>query len=381
MHLLSGVAGKGKGISSIGFKIKVAFFDLCSFTCDMSLRDQVVFLLSALGAINGFALSAYFLFILKTRTFSEKLLGGLLFVLSVRIIKSAFKHFNPHLFEVFIQVGLSACALIGPFLYLYTLSVTRPGHKLEQRWWYQVLPFVIIMLVLSWTYPYYDGRYQWSRRIVTLIYEQWLLYLILAAWQMRKVFQRLFRRSEPLKQAEVLLLNVYFGTLIIWLAYWTSSYTSYIVGALSFSFILYLSLFLWIFQRRSNKPEEASPPAKYANKRLPEQEAEEIKHGLHRLFTQEKIYQNPKLKLADLAAALETSPHQLSQYLNDNLEKSFNQFVNEYRVEAAKALLIEQQQFTAEAIGYDCGFNSKSTFFSTFKKLVGCTPAVYRERH
>ncbi|MEM7575813.1 MAG: helix-turn-helix domain-containing protein [Bacteroidota bacterium] len=348
----------------------------------MSLRDQVVFLLSALGAINGFALSAYFLFILKTRTFSEKLLGGLLFVLSVRIIKSAFKHFNPHLFEVFIQVGLSACALIGPFLYLYTISVTRPKHQLEQRWWHHVLPFVIIMLVLSLTYPYYDGRYQWSWRIVTLIYEQWLLYLVLAAWQMRSVFQRLFQRSERLDDQEVLLLNVYVGTFIIWLAYWTSSYTSYIVGALSFSFILYLSLFLWVFRKRARRTETPTTVViKYANKQLSEEELVEIQRGLHQLFNQENIYQNPKLKLADLAGYLGTSPHQLSQYLNDNLEKSFSQFVNEHRIAAAKVLLIDQPQFTAEAIGYDCGFNSKSTFFSTFKKLVGCTPAVYRERH
>lgn len=92
-----------------------------------------------------------------------------------------------------------------------------------------------------------------------------------------------------------------------------------------------------------------------------------------------KLFENPNLKLADVAKELNIQPHNLSQYLNDNSGKSFALFLNEYRIEAAKLLLLKNNEYTTEAIGYECGFNSKSTFYSTFKKITGYTPAVYRQ--
>ncbi len=97
------------------------------------------------------------------------------------------------------------------------------------------------------------------------------------------------------------------------------------------------------------------------------------------IFEEEKQFKNPDLKLQDVAKQLQISTHSLSQYLNDNLGKSFSVFVNEYRIEAAKELLITKKEFTIEAIGYECGFNSKSTFFTTFKSVTKTTPAAYKK--
>ena len=85
----------------------------------MSLQQQLIFLFSALGAINGFIVSGYFLLKRTEKRLSDYFLGGLLLMLSIRIIKSVFLFFNRELFEVFIQFGLTACFLIGPFLFLY----------------------------------------------------------------------------------------------------------------------------------------------------------------------------------------------------------------------------------------------------------------------
>ena len=61
------------------------------------------------------------------------------------------------------------------------------------------------------------------------------------------------------------------------------------------------------------------------------------------------------------------------------LEKNFALFINEYRVAEAKQLLQENNQFTLESIGFEAGFSSKSTFYATFKKLVGKTPAAFKK--
>ena len=93
---------------------------------------------------------------------------------------------------------------------------------------------------------------------------------------------------------------------------------------------------------------------------------------------EDKLYQNANLKSSEIAKKLGLTTHQFSQLLNDNLKKNFATFVNEYRIDCAKQKIISISNITLEEIGYECGFNSKSTFYTTFKKLVGKTPAQFK---
>ena len=68
----------------------------------------------------------------------------------------------------------------------------------------------------------------------------------------------------------------------------------------------------------------------------------------------------------------------VSQVLNDKLSKSFNTYVNEYRIAEAKQLLTDEPQLNMDIVAERCGFNSSSTFYSTFKKVAGQTPASFR---
>lgn len=93
-----------------------------------------------------------------------------------------------------------------------------------------------------------------------------------------------------------------------------------------------------------------------------------------------KPFKNPNLKSSDIANELSISTHQLSQLLNDSIGKSFSNFVNEYRVEEAKQIISSNTKYTLDAIGKESGFNSKSTFYTYFKRVVGVTPSKYREQ-
>lgn len=339
----------------------------------MELQQQLIFFFSALGAANGIALSVYFAFFRKPSLLWHRLLAGLLFVLSFRILKSVFRHFNPQLFEQFVHAGLIACALIGPFLLVYAQRVAYPKSK-PFLWALHVIPFLLVMLLLSTLFSYYEERTLWGQ-IIRSIYWQWLIYLLITLWTIKEVLLKATSKKRELSEAEILLLNVFGGVAMIWLAYFTSSYTSYIVGALTFSFLLYLSVLLWALNRKLLSPEKTP----YADKQLQKRVVSRIEQELAGKFLTPALYKNPNLKLGELARELGVSTHQLSQYLNEYRGKSFNEFVNGFRIEAAKEELTKNRLFTTEAIGYDCGFNSKSTFFSTFKKMVGCTPAAYRK--
>ena len=100
---------------------------------------------------------------------------------------------------------------------------------------------------------------------------------------------------------------------------------------------------------------------------------------LEYVLLDKKLYQDPNLKVNDLAKHINITSHQLSQLLNDNLGKSFSTYINEYRIREACQLISSSGHLTFEAIGYEVGYNSKSTFYAAFRKVTATTPALYKE--
>ena len=349
----------------------------------MALDNQLLFFFSALGAFNGLFLSAYFAFFIKNRNRGTYFLAGLLFVVSVRVTKSVFLTFYDGISTHFIQVGLSACLLIGPFLYLYIREAMQPEKRSSYGWLFHILPVIILMTILGYYFPYSEHSYLWQRSaqgyLSWLMFTQWIIYIILAFILIKPILLKLSSKTEKLISKEIWMATVVIGVFIIWLAYFTSRYTSYIVGALSFSFVLYLSILFWILKRRKTSLffEEHQ---KYASKKITSVEANDIEKKLSIIMETEALYKNPDIKLKDLADKLDVSSHFLSQLLNDNLGESFNQYINVLRIEESKDLIKNNNQFTLEAIGLEAGFSSKSSFYSTFKKVTGVTPAAYKKQ-
>ncbi|MGC1471607.1 MAG: helix-turn-helix domain-containing protein [Psychroserpens sp.] len=93
-----------------------------------------------------------------------------------------------------------------------------------------------------------------------------------------------------------------------------------------------------------------------------------------------KIYRDPCLTLSSTAENIGISACYLSSMVNTILNKSFIDLINEYRVEDVKKYLQskEFEHYTILSIGLEAGFNSKSTFYATFKKFTGLTPVQYK---
>lgn len=309
---------------------------------------------------------------------SNTYLGLLLLMLSIRIGKSTFLFFNSGLSKSILQFGLTACFLIGPFLFLYVRS--KLG-KDKARWPLYLLGILsAAFLIFGYNYSYESHPDLWRRHVIKgVIYNQWLVFIIMSGYLLKDVFKNLFDRNKKLSTDHFLMVNVFIGVSFIWLAYYTSSYTSYIVGALSFSFILYLSIFTIYIKNKKTKSEIDEKPkkVKYANKKIPGAEAISLLSQIEELMIQEKIYTDSTLNLNKLSNLLNIRSHTLSQLLNDNLEKSFSQFINEYRIEEAKRMLLDNEHLKIQAIAEICGFNSNSTFYTAFKKVTGTTPAEF----
>ncbi|MCC9620139.1 helix-turn-helix domain-containing protein [Thalassospira sp. MA62] len=109
--------------------------------------------------------------------------------------------------------------------------------------------------------------------------------------------------------------------------------------------------------------------------------AARIQTRLQKVVSDHDMIFDPLLTMPKLAAEIGVSPNQLSFVLNQHLGKSFFDFVNEVRVDAAMCRLLEQPNKTVLAIATEVGFNSKSTFNQAFKKIAGCTPSTYRKQN
>ena len=117
----------------------------------------------------------------------------------------------------------------------------------------------------------------------------------------------------------------------------------------------------------------------YKNKKIANEKAQILMARLLELMEKEKIFTNSNLKLSDVAKRLNILPHTLSQLLNDNMKVGFSKYINQWRIKEAKQLIATNKDYKIDSIGYDCGFNSSSTFYSAFKKQEGITPSKYRD--
>jgi len=100
------------------------------------------------------------------------------------------------------------------------------------------------------------------------------------------------------------------------------------------------------------------------------------------LMEGEKLYQETELTLQQVSDKLGLHTYLVSQAINEGLKKNFYDLVNNYRVEEAKRLLLHPKNinFTVLSVGFEAGFNSKTTFNTVFKKFTGLTPTEFRDK-
>ncbi len=97
------------------------------------------------------------------------------------------------------------------------------------------------------------------------------------------------------------------------------------------------------------------------------------------LLNHDNIFKDPELTLTQVAKLLKSNPSVVSKVINQGYHQNFNDFINQYRVEAVKDLLEQgvYKTHTIFGIAVDCGFNSKTTFNRSFKKSTGLSPKNY----
>jgi len=293
--------------------------------------------------------------------------------------------------------------LFNPTLYLYTCSLTSKRFTLKWIQLLHLLPYIFFectaylldekLLVGSF---FKTDQTLWFRvSFLAATFISWIVYLVISIIKVHKHRLNLeneFSTLDSYKRISWLLF-----VLVFYMLYWTATI---IIGILNYFLItehtilsftysvllgfLYILGFYGLKQElifRENRFDEPDKDGKYKYSRLQQKYKREIQKKILNYFEVEKPYLNSELTIGKLSESLDLSRHVVTEVLNTGFEKNFYQFVNEYRVNAVKKMLSEPKRdiLSIEAIGYECGFNSKSTFFSVFKSLTGKTPAQFKQ--
>ncbi len=330
------------------------------------MTEKILFFFSALGVFNAALLMVYLLLVKRNRQVGDYFLSTLLFLLVIRVGVSCFQYFGD-LSEAAIKLGLVANLLMGQSVFF----LIKAQLKTEKTVWKEALLHLGLWgIALTITWFVFDF-YTWDWRIRFVIHAGLTIYLISTAWTGRDLVRDfLSKKSISIELRRTMV--AYLSLVLICVGFAVSLFTNYILGPLVFSVIFYGALGLFLAGQKQKKKQPVV-------KKIDTSEFEKLNERLICLMEEENLYRNPDLNLELLAKALSVSRHLLSQLLNDNLNKNFHQFINDYRVREACELLRENGHYSIEAIGAEVGFHSRSSFFSSFKRLKGMTPAAYRK--
>ncbi|WP_026714828.1 helix-turn-helix domain-containing protein [Flavobacterium daejeonense] len=130
--------------------------------------------------------------------------------------------------------------------------------------------------------------------------------------------------------------------------------------------------------RKAILTEEKNKESNLANNYSNDSKFQPVKNYIEK----NKRYIDPNFSLEKLASEMNISTSKLSHLINQESGYNFSDYINYLRVEKAKKYLNNPNYsaYTILAIGLECGFNSKSTFYSAFKKFTSLTPSEYKEK-
>lgn len=369
----------------------------------------------------GIGINFFLLLILiskKGKSLADFILAAWLLFIGLHTIFHVLSLQIPNEDNIHWVIGLTAPFILvhGPFLYLYTAACTNAFSFKRKTWLFHFWPFVGTVIALIPLYLmsakqkldlYNTGgaAYQTFNDVIRIfIYVIGLVYIFLSFKLLRKHKKNI---GDHFSYEEKINLNwlryLIYGLLLIWIIIIVLKKNSLIYGS-GVVFITLLGFLgirqVGIFGRNDfqdntvlkpnelfEEPTEIEvqaflqdiPKKKYANSGISVDQVNEIHKQLTLLMNAEKVYTEPALSLNSLASRLSVHPNYLSQVINDKEGVSFFDYINKLRVNEFKRLVQvkEHSQFTLISIAYDCGFNSKSSFYKNFKKVTGQSPSDF----
>ncbi len=333
------------------------------------VTEGFILVLSCLGVIQALFLCFYLFTLKKGNRKANIFLALVLLGLTIRIGKSVFHHYievDPRLRNL----ALSTILAVGPFLWLYGKALFEKQQIFYNQHYIHLLPFGLFVLCS----PFIPNKGDILSYVAySLVILHFGIYLSIC-W---KTILKISNTANP--QLLKWYRNIVIGVSLIWVLYlgiFMRVIPFYILGAISFSFLIYM--FSYLFLKRHVFALE-----KYSNSKIDRETSKELLHRVKELFENEKIYLDSTITLKTIAEKLSVPSREVSQVINENEQKNFSEFVNHFRITKAKKLLVDSEYALEKiaTVAYDCGFGNVTSFNLAFKAETKLTPSQYRTQY
>jgi AraC-like DNA-binding protein len=371
--------------------------DLTSVTVG-NIVSLVIKIIIYAGIIQGIY-SAFVLTHTKVKNPANHYLAILMVVLSFCILHSTFIIPYFSLFHhISFQIKEPFILLVTPLIWLYVKKLNEPDYKFKGIHLFHFAPFLVAMtfstLYLSRHKGFAEDSSLSSHALILGIFiylmsfGQYVFYLFYMFRLIRSFKSKAYLELSNTENVDPLWLKVFLVTfisvfvmlvmmMIIAIHKLGASYFNNVVSVV-FSFTIYVLGYKGMSQKTIMivKNDEEIFKDKPAENKVDEQL---LKRVIDYMVTQ-RPYHDPELSLTSLALQTNISRNQLSELINTGTGGNFYDFVNKYRVDAVKEMMVnpKYKDYTILAIAFEAGFPSKSTFNSIFKKFTGLTPSEYK---
>jgi AraC-like DNA-binding protein len=357
-----------------------------------------------MGFTSGAAFLAAWLIVtkaLKANMLGNIFLGCFMFTLCLTILEVPLHAQNFHLIypAVFEIIGLLRF-LTAPFLYFSIVCFTTVNKKIQSIDLLHLLPFVLFLI---FRIPFFiTGKnlyfsYQTGRVVFfvlqTALPVQTAVYWLLSFTRLQLYLKKLKQIKSSVDQEDLHWLKSFLLIVLIIVTAWLNIVFLNIQGLSRFTPAIYLAgiLFLSYYSLRQEEIFKFTAielqqleaitgnEKKNVAKRISDGRFAELEDALRSLMDINKVYLENDLSIPRLAGMLHASCNETSYVINKLNRDNFYNYINKYRIEEAKRLLMSEESSNLNILGiaFESGFNSKTTFNTTFKKMTGYSPTAY----
>ena len=366
---------------------------------------DLVTVIILIGIGQGFFVSVLLLTLNRGNKTANRLLGILMFLFSLSISGFVFTRTGSYKdFPFIIGLPSTVIFLFGPFFYFYVKELTIGSFKFNKKEILHLIPFFALII---YKLPFYfrSPAEKLASIQSTVTLDENLIILIL---QIIHLFIYLFFVKKLLNEFEANIkstmssldkinlrwisvgMNSFlaiFGIMTLFIVLFISGlnvFPVYItVIPLMVSLVILAIGYFGLTQPIIIPPEiENNKSKKYEKSSLTSENSEKYLNRLLQIMETRKPFLDNDLTLQKLSEMLSVSPHHLSQIINERINQNFFDFINSYRIEEAKSLLLDKrgELLTILAIAEEVGFNSKSAFNIAFKKYTSMTPSQFKKQ-
>ncbi|KQC14229.1 MAG: hypothetical protein APR63_05930 [Desulfuromonas sp. SDB] len=360
--------------------------------------------------ITGFeliTLIVVLIFLKQGRTITKNLLIMFLATKAIILTRWFLFKFDFLTYERFFLFWLYSGTLffwLAPAAYLYIKALCFRDWKIKVRTFFHLIPLVLIIIYSSFTAMVCQFGWMvndltiwmfannYSKVFWTANFIQILGYIIAGIITVNKYRRRIKQSYSSVKKIN---MNWFTGLIAVLILHWIFVVTRAVFSVFNLTNPLFLNfmdlfsitiflvfatilVFKGLYQSKIFSGIDES--MKYQENKIPSENFDDYVDKITSFMKHAKPYLEPTLTIDKFAKMIHVSPWIVSRVINESLQQNFFNFVNSYRIEEVKKMLMDEvnSDRTILEIMYECGFNSKSSFNSVFKKQTGLTPSQYR---